>query len=62
MVSGIKCTFVATTDQSCLHHWIGEANRDTCNRRRLDLLQRPPRTRLCDDLGRREEVPWQGYI
>jgi flavin-dependent dehydrogenase len=53
MVSSSKRAFVVTSNQSCLHGSIGEANWDTRNRRRLDLLQRPSCTQLCDDLGKR---------
>jgi hypothetical protein len=46
-VSGINREFVVTTDQSCLHRWLTEAQWDVqaLNDRRLEWLQRDPRTR-----------------
>jgi hypothetical protein len=46
-VSGINREFVVTTDQSCLHRWLTEVSWDvqTLNDRRLEWLQRDPKTR-----------------
>lgn len=46
-VSGINREFVVTTDQSCLHRWLTEGSWDvqTLNDRRLEWLQRDPKTR-----------------
>jgi hypothetical protein len=46
-VSGINRELVVTTDQSCLHRWLTEAQWDVqaLNDRRLEWLQRDPRTR-----------------
>jgi len=46
-VSGINREFVVTTDQSCLNRWLTEVSWDvqTLNDRRLEWLQRDPKTR-----------------
>jgi DDE superfamily endonuclease len=46
-VSGINREFVVTTDQSCLNRWLTEVSWDvqTLNDRRLEWLQRAPKTR-----------------
>jgi hypothetical protein len=46
-VSGINREFVAPTDQSCLNRWLTEVDWDVqaLNDRRLEWLQRDPRTR-----------------
>src|SRR6266702_7441736 len=46
-VSGINREFVVTTDQSCLNRWLTEVAWDvqTLNNRRLEWLQREPKTR-----------------
>ena len=46
-VRGINREFVVTTDQSCLHRWLTEVSWDvqTLNDRRLEWLQRDPKTR-----------------
>jgi hypothetical protein len=46
-VSGINREFVVTTDQSCLNRWLPEVSWDvqTLNDRRLEWLQRDPKTR-----------------
>ena len=46
-VSGINREFVVTTDQSCLNRWLTEVSWDvqTLNNRRLEWLQRDPKTR-----------------
>jgi uncharacterized protein YndB with AHSA1/START domain len=46
-VSGINREFVVTTDQSCLNRWLTEGSWDvqTLNDRRLEWLQRDPKTR-----------------
>ena len=46
-VSGINREFVVTTDQSCLNRWLTEVAWDvqTLNNRRLEWLQRDPKTR-----------------
>jgi DDE superfamily endonuclease len=46
-VSGINREFVVTTDQSCLNRWLTEVSWDvqTLNDRRLEGLQRDPKTR-----------------
>jgi hypothetical protein len=46
-VSGINREFVVTTDQSCLNRWLTEVAWDvqTLNDRRLEWLQRDPKTR-----------------
>jgi hypothetical protein len=46
-VSGINREFVVTTDQSCLNRWLNEVAWDVkaLNDRRLEWLQREPRTR-----------------
>jgi DDE superfamily endonuclease len=46
-VSGINRAFVVTTDQSCLNRWLTEVSWDvqTLNDRRLEWLQRDPKTR-----------------
>ena len=46
-VRGINREFVVTTDQSCLNRWLTEVSWDvqTLNDRRLEWLQRDPKTR-----------------
>ena len=46
-VSGINREFVVTADQSCLNRWLTEVSWDvqTLNDRRLEWLQRDPKTR-----------------
>jgi DDE superfamily endonuclease len=46
-VSGINREFVVTTDQSCLNRWLTKVSWDvqTLNDRRLEWLQRDPKTR-----------------
>jgi len=46
-VRGINRECVVTTDQSCLHRWLTEVSWDvqTLNDRRLEWLQRDPKTR-----------------
>ena len=46
-VSGINREFVVTTDQSCLNRWLTEVSWEvqTLNDRRLEWLQRDPKTR-----------------
>jgi len=46
-ISGINREFVVTTDQSCLNRWLNEVAWDVhaLNDRRLEWLQRDPRTR-----------------
>ena len=49
-VCGINPEFAQTTDQSCLNHFLTEADRDVSpfNQRRLDLLQQDPSTRYSE--------------